>query len=107
MTRSSMSADVVRLYRDGLSIRAAAAATGTSYNRARRALLDAGVTLRDPARLGSTLALADDCARLYRRGLSIRAVAGRVGYSYRYVRDLILAGGAELRDRAGRARAAS
>jgi AraC-like DNA-binding protein len=98
--------DFARLYDSGLSIREVAAETGTSYTRARKELIAAGVTFRAPARSESTLALAEDCARLYRRHLSIRAVAAQVGFSFRYTRDLIGLGGAELRDHTGRPRKA-
>ncbi|MFI1957033.1 helix-turn-helix domain-containing protein [Streptomyces althioticus] len=90
--------DFARLYDGGLSIREVAARTGTSYRFARAQLIEAGVEFRTPTPMESTLALADDCAALYRQGLSIRAVGARVGYSDRYARDLIVLGGAELRD---------
>lgn len=102
MTRSP--ADFARLYDDGLSIREVAAKTGTSYRFARARLIEADVAFRKPTILERTLALADDCARLYDRGLSIRAVAARVGYSYRYTRELIVLGGAVLRNPAGQPR---
>ncbi|MBT3164030.1 hypothetical protein HTV80_13010 [Streptomyces sp. Vc74B-19] len=102
MTRSPD--DFARLYDDGLSIREVAARTGTSYTYARARLIAAGVEFRKTTTLERTLALADDCARLYGRGLSIRAVAARVGCSYRYTRDLIVLGGAVLRDSAGQPR---
>ncbi|EMF31099.1 hypothetical protein H114_00682 [Streptomyces gancidicus BKS 13-15] len=96
-----------RLYDGGLSIREVAARTGTSYRFARERLIEAEVEFRRPTISESTLALADDCARLYERGLSIKAVAARVGYSFQYTRDLIVLGGAVMRDSAGRPRTAA
>ncbi|PWI09753.1 hypothetical protein DIZ27_14550 [Streptomyces sp. NWU339] len=106
--RASLAADFARLYEDEqLSIRAIQARTGYSYTGIRTLLIEARVTFREPARSETTLALADDCARLYRRDLSIRAVAAEVGYGYRYTRDLIVLGGAVLRDGDGRSRTAA
>ncbi|MEV7413082.1 hypothetical protein AB0O04_35210 [Streptomyces althioticus] len=96
--------DFARLYNGGLSIREVAAETGTSYRFARAQLIEAGVEFRKPTISESTLALADDCAALYRRGLTIRAVSARVGYCRQYTRDLIVLGGAELRTQPRRPR---
>ncbi|WP_406321760.1 helix-turn-helix domain-containing protein [Streptomyces sp. NBC_00519] len=60
-------------------------------------------------RLPETEALAQDCATLYQqRRYSIRAVAAELGYSFSYVRELLVdVAGVELRDHAGRPRKAA
>ncbi|WP_019061770.1 helix-turn-helix domain-containing protein [Streptomyces prunicolor] len=107
-----MSVDVAALYDEGLGIRSVAEEIGRSYSTARRRLIAAGVELRPSGgRPMEADQVAEYLATLYRagqfgRGLSIRAIAERTGYTNDFVRTRLLAAGVELRDRHGRPRKA-
>ncbi|WP_327345907.1 helix-turn-helix domain-containing protein [Streptomyces europaeiscabiei] len=108
--RASLAAEFATFYDDdgdGDSIRAIQARTGRSYTCVRTLLIEAGVTFRENTRRAETNDLADDFARLYRGGLSIRGIRARTGYSYRYIHDLLVATGVQLRDHAGQPRKAA
>ncbi|MGW4007886.1 helix-turn-helix domain-containing protein [Streptomyces sp. NPDC004763] len=101
-------AEFARLYDDEqLSIRGIADRTGHSYRYVRARLIEADVEFRENTRRQETEALAADFAALYRRGLSIRGIRARTGYSYRYIHALLDDAGVVFRDHAGQPRKAA
>lgn len=77
---------LVGRYNTGTSLRALSLEYGVSRSGLRHFLQGEGVTLRE---YGITPEGAENAVRLYESGLTIRQVAGRVGYSYGTIRTIL------------------
>ena len=109
--RDKLGARLEKAYGKGQSIAALAEETGTSAGRVRLILLERGVVLRprggntrkpDPERAKRAKALAAE----YGKGASLAQLGATHGVSATTARNLVLAGGGELRARGGRGAAA-
>ena len=105
--REALGARLERDYAQGTSIAALAEEHGTSAGRVRLILLERGVTLR--ARGGNTrkpdpvrAEHAKKVAAEYASGASLAQLGASHGVSATTARNLVLAGGGELRARGGR-----
>ena len=105
--RDTLGGRLEKAYAKGASIAALAEDTGTSAGRVRLILLERGVVLRsrggntrkpDPARAGHAKAVAKE----YAGGASLAQLGATHGVSATTARNLVLAGGGELRARGGR-----
>lgn len=105
--RESLGARLEQAYAGGTSIAALAEEHGTSAGRVRLILLERGVVLRsrggntrkpDPARDER----AQQVAAEYAKGASLAQLGATHGVSATTARNLVLAGGGDLRARGGR-----
>lgn len=105
--REQLGARLEKAYAGGTSIAALAEEHGTSAGRVRLILLERGVVLRarggntrkpDPVRQDEAKKVAAE----YSRGVSLAELAASRGVSATTARNLVLAGGGELRARGGR-----
>ncbi len=105
--RDTLGASLAKDYAGGASIAALADKHGTSAGRVRLVLLERGVVLRarggntrkpDPARDKR----AKQVAAEYAKGASLAQLGATHGVSATTARNLVIAGGAELRARGGR-----
>lgn len=105
--REMLGARLERAYGKGTSIASLAQEAGTSAGRVRLILLERGVVLRprggnvrkpDPGRSKRAKALAAE----YRGGASLAQLAATHGINATTARNLVLAGGGDLRARGGR-----
>ncbi len=110
--RDTLGKALEKAYAGGTSIADLATEHGTSAGRVRLVLLERGVTLRkrggntrkpDPAREAHAKTLAKE----YTGGASLAELGTTHGVSATTARNLVLAGGATLRGRGGRKKAAS
>jgi lambda repressor-like predicted transcriptional regulator len=110
--REKLGARLEKAYAKGRSIAALAEENGTSAGRVRLILLERGVVLRarggntrkpDPERSKRAKTLAAE----YRDGASLAQLGATHGVSATTARNLVLAGGGDLRARGGRKAAAS
>ncbi|HEU0101346.1 MAG TPA: helix-turn-helix domain-containing protein [Mycobacteriales bacterium] len=110
--RDKLGARLEKAYGKGQSIAALAEETGTSAGRVRLILLERGVVLRprggntrkpDPERNKRAKAIAAE----YRAGASLAQLGATHGVSATTARNLVLAGGGDLRARGGRKPAAT
>ena len=110
--REKLGSRLEKAYAKGRSIAALAEENGTSAGRVRLILLERGVVLRarggntrkpDPERSKRAKALAAE----YRGGASLAQLGATHGVSATTARNLVLAGGGDLRARGGRKTAAS
>ncbi len=110
--RTALGATLEKAYGQGRSIAALAEENGTSAGRVRLILLERGVVLRprggntrkpDPAREKKAKAVAAE----YAKGASLAEIGASHGVSATTARNLVLAGGGDLRARGGRRKASS
>ena len=108
--REKLGAKLEKAYTKGTSIATLAEEHGTSAGRVRLILLERGVELRkrggntrkpDPARDRRAKTIAGE----YSRGASLAELGSTHGVSATTARNLVLAGGGELRARGGRRKA--
>lgn len=105
--RDKLGSRLEKSYVKGRSIAALAEESGTSAGRVRLILLERGVVLRprggntrkpDPERARRARAVASE----YRAGASLAQLGSTHGVSATTARNLVLAGGGDLRARGGR-----
>ncbi len=105
--REKIGARLEKAYAKGTSIAALADQQGTSAGRVRLILLERGVVLRhrggntrkpDPQRARHAKAVAGE----YAKGASLAQLGASHGVSATTARNLVLAGGGQLRPRGGR-----
>lgn len=105
--REKLGARLEKAYKKGRTIAALAQETGTSGGRVRLILLERGVVLRprggnmrkpDPERIKRAKTLAAE----YHGGASLAQLGATHGFSATTARNLVLAGGGDLRARGGR-----